>query len=82
MRANAQHTSRGALDKRGGRGKDKTVGNRNIQRYVEGRGMRWEHGVNKMDIQGFSGRKARNLKKVGLGGLTGVEKIEVLDGGR
>ena len=31
--------------------------------------------------QGLTGRKAGNLK-VGLGGLTGVEKIEDLDGGR
>ena len=33
-------------------------------------------------LQGPSGRKAGNLKEVGLGGLSGVEKIEVLDGGR
>jgi len=31
--------------------------------------------------QGLSGRKAGNLKEVGLGGLSGVEKIEDLDGG-
>ena len=32
--------------------------------------------------QGLSGRKAGNLKEVGLVGLAGVEKIKVLDGGR
>ena len=31
--------------------------------------------------QGLSGRKAGNLKEVGLGGLSGVENIEDLDGG-
>ena len=33
-------------------------------------------------LSGLSGRKAGNLKEVGLGGLTELEKIEVLDGGR
>ena len=33
-------------------------------------------------LQGLSGRKAGNLKEVGLGGLSGVEKIEDLDGGQ
>ena len=58
------------------------MGNRDIRRSVEGRGM----GVGNMGntrwiLQGLSGRKAGNLKEVGLGGLSGVEKIEDLDGG-
>ena len=39
MRANIQHTTRGAGAKRGERGKDKRVGNRDMRRSVEGRGM-------------------------------------------
>ena len=41
MRANTQGTARGARDKRGRRVEDKTVGNREIMRSVEGRGMGW-----------------------------------------
>ena len=38
-------------------------------------------GNRRWTLQGLSGRKAGNLKEVGLGGLSGVEKIEDLDGG-
>ena len=50
-----------------------------------------EHGVNEMDTTGtsrtlhdreLSGRKAGNLKEVGLGWNIGVEKIVLLDGGK
>ena len=38
-------------------------------------------GYTRWTLQGLSGRKAGNLKEVGLGGLSGVEKIVDLDGG-
>ena len=38
MGANAYRTAQGQQEKRGGRGKEKTVGNRDM-RSVEGRGM-------------------------------------------
>ena len=39
-------------------------------------------GYTRWTLQGLSGRKAGNLKEVGLGWINGVEKIEDLDGGR
>ena len=50
-----------------GCGKDKTVRNREIRRSVEGRGMgMWNIGNRRWTLQGLSGRKAGNLKEVGL----------------
>ena len=78
-----ERTTRGAGDKRGGRGKEKTVGNRHLRRSVEGRGMGWgtqgKHNEHDRDLQvltrqGISGRKAGNLKEVGLGWINGGEK--------
>ena len=51
------------------------MGNRDIRRSVEGRGM----GVGNMGntrwiLQGLSGRKAGNLKEVGLGWINGGRK--------
>ena len=40
------------------------------------------HRVNKIVLQGLSGRKAGNLKEVGMGWIMRVEKIMILDGGR
>ena len=37
-------------------------------------------GNRRWTLQGLSGRKAGNLKEVGLGGLSGEEKIEDLNG--
>ena len=75
MRANTPCTARGAGDKRGGRGKAKTVGNRHIRRSVEGRGMgRGTRGYTTWTLQGLSGRKAGNLKEVGLGWINGARK--------
>ena len=42
----------------------------------------WNMGNTRWTLQGLSGRKAGNMKEVGLGGLMGVEKIEDLDEGR
>ena len=36
-------------------------------------------GNRRWTLQGLSGRKAGNLKEVGLGGLLGVEKTNLLD---
>ena len=63
-----------------GRGKQKTSGNRHMRRSVEWVGV---HRVNKMDTTGTF-RKVNGKYEGGgfWGGLTGVEKIMVLDGER
>ncbi len=53
-------------------------GTRGIQ---DGHYRDFQMGNRRWTLQGLSGRKAGNLKEVGLGGLSGVEKIEDLDGG-
>ena len=83
MRANTQCIARGHETRRGRRGKDKTVGNRDSRRSVEGRGMgRGTRGIQDghhrdfqdLTRQGLSGRKAGNLKEVGLGWMNGGTK--------
>ena len=64
-RANTQRTARGACDKRGLSGKDKTVGNRQEICGRERDGM-GNMGNTRWTLQGLSGRKAGNLKEVGL----------------
>ena len=69
MRANTQHISRGAGDKRGSNGKAKTVGNSDIRRSMEGRGMGW----GTWDIQdGHTGTFRKENRKFEGGGF-GVE---------
>ena len=61
------------------------MANRDIRRSVEGRGRRrGAYGIQDgCGIQqGLSGRKAGNLKEVGLGWINGVEKIILVDGER
>ena len=65
-----------------GCGKDKTVGNRHIRRSVEGRRMgRGTWGNRRWTLQGLSGRKAGNLKEVGLGWINGGRKDRVFGWG-
>ena len=83
MRDNTQkRTTRATGDKRAGRGKEKTVENREM-RSVEGRGMgrgtRGKQDGHDRDFQvlteqGLSGRKPGNLKEVVLGWICGGRK--------
>ena len=65
MRANTQCTAKEALDKRCGRGMDKTVGKRDIRRSVEGRRM--DKTVGNRDIR-------RSVEERGMGrGTRGIQ---------
>ncbi len=78
MRANTQCTTRGA-----GEGRTKQWGTETFGDLWKGEGWGGEHGVCKMDTTGtfrtlhdreLSGRKAGNLKEVGLGWMNGGRK--------
>ena len=67
------------------------MGNRDMRRSVEGRGMGRgtqckQHGHYRdfqvLTQQGLSGRKAENLKEVGLGWISGCRKDHGLGWGR
>ena len=63
-------------------GRTKQWGAETLGDLWKGEGCGGEHGdITRWTLQRLSGRKAGNLKEVGLGGLSGVEKIEGLDGG-
>jgi len=83
MRASTQYTTRGAWDMRGRSGNDNTVRNRDIRRSVEWRGMGWgTRGIQDGHYREFQEGRQRIWSRWVWGGLTGVKKIEVLDGGR
>ena len=82
MRANTQCTARGGMRQEGREwegqnSEEQTLGDLWKR---EGNGV-GNMGNTRWTFQGLSGRKAGNLKELGLGGLSGVEKIEDLDGG-
>ncbi len=62
-------------------GRTKQWGTETLGDLWKGEGWGGEHGEYKMDITGTFRKETGNLKEVGLGGLSGVEKIEDLDGG-
>ena len=63
--------NKGSREKMGGRVKHKTVGNEDIRRSIEGRGMGWGKWVNKMDNTGTFRKESRDLNEVGLGWING-----------
>ena len=71
------------LNKRGRRGKHKIVGNtRKICGDLrKGEGWGRVHGLNKIVLQGLSGRKTGNLE-VGLGWTNGGRKDQDFGGGK
>ena len=82
MGANTQNIQQGEQETRwvGEGRKKKRVWNRDMRRYVEGGGMGWgTQDGHYRDFQvltrlGLSGRKAGNLKEVGLGWISGGRK--------
>ena len=75
-------TTRGAGDKMGGEGRTKQWGTESLD-LLKGEGWDGAHGVNKMDTTGtfrtlhdreLSGKKAGNLKEVGLEWINGGRK--------
>ena len=67
MRANTEHTTRRAGDKRGWRAKNKTVGNRDIRRSVEGRGMGWGTRGKQDGTAGTFRKESREFERGGFG---------------
>ena len=65
-----------------GVGRTKQWGTETLGDLWKGEGWGGEHGEYKMDITGTFRKENRELREVGLGGLSGVEKIEDLDGGK
>ena len=66
-----------------GRGKHKTVGKRNMRSSVEGRGMGWgTRGKQDEHYRDFQEGKQGTGRRWVWGGLMGVGRIIVLDGGK
>ena len=83
MRANTQCIARGHETRGAGVGRTKQWGTETLGDLWKGEGWGREHGEYKMDIIGTFRKESREFDGRWVwGGLTGVEKIEVLDGGR
>ena len=67
MRVNTQYTARGARDKRGGRGTDKTMGTETLGDLWKGEGWGGEHGVYKMDTTGTFRKESWEFEGGGFG---------------